>query len=128
MSRRSFFLNPFSWDGSRNLCYWRTFPTRSNPETWIPYRLSELANVNIRIHDASGRQVRALNLGTKPAGNYLSRSQAAYWDGRNDYGEAGFERIVFLHAAGGRISQHPPNESCEISKNTVRTAQKMSKL
>ena len=71
------------------------FPNPFNPETWIPYQLSELAHVNIRIHDASGRQVRTLNLGTKPAGDYLSRSQAAYWDGRNDAGEAVSSGLYF---------------------------------
>ena len=77
------------------------FPNPFNPETWIPYRLSELANVNIRIHDASGRQVRAINLGTKPAGNYLSRSQAAYWDGRNDAGESVSSGLYFYTLQAG---------------------------
>ena len=77
------------------------FPNPFNPETWIPYRLSELANVNIRIHDASGRQVRTLNLGTKPAGNYLSRSQAAYWDGRNDAGESVSSGLYFYTLQAG---------------------------
>lgn len=62
-------------------------PNPFNPETWMPYRLSEFTNVRIRIHDVSGRQVRVLELGANPAGDYLSRSQAAYWDGRNDAGE-----------------------------------------
>ena len=83
------------------------FPNPFNPETWIPYRLSELANVNIRIHDASGRQVRTLNLGTKPAGDYLSRSEAAYWDGRNDAGEAVSSGLYFytLQAGGSRSTR-----------------------
>ena len=77
------------------------FPNPFNPETWIPYRLSELANVNIRIHDASGRQVRTLNLGAKPAGDYLSRSQAAYWDGRNDAGETVSSGLYFYSLQAG---------------------------
>ena len=83
------------------------FPNPFNPETWIPYQLSELANVNIRIHDASGRQVRTLDLGTKPAGDYLSRSQAAYWDGRNDAGEAVSSGLYFytLHAGDSRSTR-----------------------
>ena len=77
------------------------FPNPFNPETWIPYRLSELANVDIRIHDASGRQVRTLELGTKPAGDYRSRSQAAYWDGRNDAGEAVSSGLYFYTMQAG---------------------------
>ena len=77
------------------------FPNPFNPETWIPYRLSELANVNIRIHDASGRHVRTLYLGTKPAGDYLTRSQAAYWDGRNDAGETVSSGLYFYTLQAG---------------------------
>ncbi len=71
------------------------FPNPFNPETWIPYQLSELAHVNIRIHDSSGRQVRTRDLGTKSAGDYLTRSQAAYWDGRNEAGEAVSSGLYF---------------------------------
>ena len=43
--------------------------------------------MRIRIYDALGHLVRELDLGTKLARSYLSKSQAAYWDGRNDRGE-----------------------------------------
>ncbi|MDE0041444.1 MAG: T9SS type A sorting domain-containing protein, partial [Candidatus Poribacteria bacterium] len=77
------------------------FPNPFNPETWFPYRLSELTNVRIRIHDVSGRQVRVLNLGAKPAGDYLSRSQAAYWDGRNDARETVSSGLYFYTLEAG---------------------------
>ena len=77
------------------------FPNPFNPETWIPYQLSELANVDIRIHDATGRQVRTLDLGEKPGGDYLSRSRAAYWDGRNDAGEAVSSGLYFYTLQAG---------------------------
>ena len=63
------------------------YPNPFNPETWIPYQLAEAAHVQIRIYDVAGQLVRTLDLGTKLAGSYLSREQAAYWDGRNDGGE-----------------------------------------
>ena len=71
------------------------FPNPLNPETWIPYRRSELTDVRIQIHDVSGLQVRLLYIGTKPAGDYISRSQAACWDGRNDAGEAVSSGLYF---------------------------------
>ena len=77
------------------------FPNPFNPETWIPYQLMEFAHVNLRIHDASGRQVRTLNLGMKPAGDYLSRFRAAYWDGRNDAGEAVSSGLYFYTLQAG---------------------------
>ena len=64
------------------------FPNPLNPETWIPYQLTETARVRIQIYDVAGRLVRELDLGEKPAGGYLSQAEAAYWDGRNNMGEA----------------------------------------
>ena len=63
------------------------YPNPFNPETWIPYRLASAASVQIHIYDLMGRQVHTLDLGQQPAGAYLSRNRAAYWDGRNVLGE-----------------------------------------
>ena len=65
----------------------QNFPNPFNPETWIPYQLTEDASVAVQIYDAQGIPIRKLDLGHKPAGTYLTRDAAAYWDGRNDYGE-----------------------------------------
>ena len=71
------------------------YPNPFNPETWIPYQLAEAAHVKIHIYDVVGDLVRTLNLGTKSAGNYMSREQAAYWDGRNDMGEEVSSGVYF---------------------------------
>ncbi len=79
---------PTLWGRIRGNALLPNFPNPFNPETWIPYQLAEAAHVRIRIYDIAGHLVRTLDLGTKPAGSYLSRESAAYWDGRNDMGEA----------------------------------------
>ena len=71
------------------------YPNPFNPETWIPYQLTEAAHVKIHIYDVVGNLVRTLNLGTKPVGGYLSREQAAYWDGRNDMEEVVSSGVYF---------------------------------
>ena len=71
------------------------YPNPFNPETWIPYQLSAPANVTISIYAADGRLVRRLDLGHQPAGNYESRSRAAYWDGRNALGEPVASGVYF---------------------------------
>ena len=63
------------------------YPNPFNPETWIPYQLAEDSNITIRIYDASGRMVRTLFTGHQTSGYYLSRGEAAHWDGRNELGE-----------------------------------------
>jgi hypothetical protein len=65
----------------------QNYPNPFNPETWIPFELSQDGPVRLRIFDANGSPVRQLDLGLKPAGRYLSRNRAVYWDGRSDQGE-----------------------------------------
>ena len=64
------------------------YPNPFNPETWIPYHLAREAEVTITIHDTKGTLVRRLALGNQEAGYYSERGKAAYWDGRNERGEA----------------------------------------
>ncbi len=73
----------------------QNFPNPFNPETWIPYQLETAADVTLRIYDTSGSIVRTLNLGFKPQGFYMTRSTAAYWDGRNNLGEQVASGVYF---------------------------------
>ena len=73
----------------------QNFPNPFNPETWIPYQLETAADVTLQIYDTSGNIVRTLNLGFKPQGFYMTRSTAAYWDGRNNLGEQVASGIYF---------------------------------
>ena len=77
------------------------YPNPFNPETWIPYQLAKDAHVRIRIYDALGHLVRELDLGTKLAGSYLSKPQAAYWDGCNDIGEVVSSGVYFYTLEAG---------------------------
>ncbi len=63
------------------------FPNPFNPETWIPYKLAKSTDVTITIYAVNGILVRTLILGHQAAGMYQSRSRAAYWDGKNEFGE-----------------------------------------
>ncbi|MDE0469693.1 MAG: T9SS type A sorting domain-containing protein, partial [Candidatus Poribacteria bacterium] len=71
------------------------YPNPFNPETWIPYQLSEPTAVTLTIHDIQGRVVRDLDLGHQRAGMYHTRSRAAYWDGRNAQGEPVASGVYF---------------------------------
>ncbi|RKU28207.1 hypothetical protein C6499_10300 [Candidatus Poribacteria bacterium] len=78
------------------------YPNPFNPETWIPYQLAAAADAKIRIYAASGELVRTLVLGYQSAGVYQSRSQAAYWDGKNELGEPVASGIYFYTLSAGR--------------------------
>ncbi len=73
--------------GSQENVLLANYPNPFNPETWIPYQLSESSDVNLSIYSVDGKLVRTLDLGYQSAGVYRSKSRAAYWDGRNEFGE-----------------------------------------
>lgn len=75
------------------------YPNPFNPETWIPYRLAENADVTLTIFDSNGVLVRRLEVGYQPAGHYTDRHNAAYWDGCNAGGEPVVSGIYFYELA-----------------------------
>ncbi|MFC1717451.1 T9SS type A sorting domain-containing protein [Candidatus Poribacteria bacterium] len=77
------------------------FPNPSNPEVWIPYQLNTDSQVTIRIYGVTGRLIRTLDLGHRPAGFYASRSKAAHWDGSNEVGERVSSGIYFYSIQAG---------------------------
>ena len=80
------------------------YPNPFNPETWIPYRLAKDAFVTLTIYDRAGQVVRTIDLGHQTAAFYESRSQAIYWDGRNQLGEQVASGVYFYHLSAGDYS------------------------
>jgi hypothetical protein len=66
----------------------QSYPNPFNPETWIPYQLAYDAEVTIRIYNVFGNLVNTLSLGMKEANYYITKNDAAYWDGKNSAGES----------------------------------------
>ncbi|RKU22168.1 hypothetical protein C6503_04165 [Candidatus Poribacteria bacterium] len=77
------------------------YPNPFNPETWIPYQLSEAAEVALTIYDVHGRVVRDIDLGHQHAGHYQTKNRAVYWDGRNAQGEPVASSIYFYTLTAG---------------------------
>ena len=80
------------------------YPNPFNPETWIPYQLAKPAEVTITIYAINGQAVRTLALGHQVVGMYQSRSRAAYWDGKNELGEAVASGLYFYTLTAGDFS------------------------
>jgi hypothetical protein len=59
--------------------------------------LSAPGSLSVAVLDATGRRVRALGLGARPAGEYL-----VTWDGRDASGRRCAAGVYFARAAGGR--------------------------
>ena len=77
------------------------YPNPFNPETWIPYHLANDTDVSLSIYDINGALVRELDLGHQRAGYYTDRSRAAYWDGRNEWGERVASGVYFYQFRAG---------------------------
>ena len=82
----------------------RNYPNPFNPETWIPYRLAEDADVSLTIYDAYGATVRSIDIGHQIAAVYDTRAKAIYWDGRNRFGEQVASGLYFYHLSAGDFS------------------------
>ena len=80
------------------------YPNPFNPETWIPYHLAKDADVALHIYAVNGTLVRTLTLGHQAAGLYQNRSRAAYWDGRNAFGEPVASGVYFYTLTAGDFS------------------------
>jgi len=77
------------------------YPNPFNPETWLPYELAAETAVFIRIYNANGQLVRQLDLGHQQAGSYLDRDEAAYWDGKDEIGQAVSSGVYFYQIKAG---------------------------
>ena len=47
------------------------YPNPFNPESWIPFQLAQDSTVTAKIYDLTGKQIRMIELGHLPAGNYV---------------------------------------------------------
>ena len=77
------------------------YPNPFNPETWIPYQLADAADVTLTIYGADGKLVRSIILGHQSAGVYHRKGRAAYWDGKNDFGERVASGLYFYTLTAG---------------------------
>ena len=80
------------------------YPNPFNPETWIPYELATDTDVRLTIYNTHGVVIRTLELGHQSAGYYTGRDRAAYWDGRNAFGEQVASGIYFYQLETDTLS------------------------
>ena len=55
-------------------------------------------------HAADGKLVRTLGLGRLPSDVYQDKSRAAYWDGKNEHGEAVASGAYFYTLTAGEFT------------------------
>jgi hypothetical protein len=83
----------------------KNYPNPFNPETWIPFLLSDESDVVVRIYDSVGRVIRTVDLGHLRAGYYVDRDRSVYWDGRNEHGEQVASGVYFYQIQAGSFAE-----------------------
>ena len=76
----------------------QNYPNPFNPSTIISYNIPKAGNVQIKIFDALGREVRSLINEDKPAGKYNIA-----WDGRDNYGSRVSSGVYFYTIRSGNF-------------------------
>lgn len=92
------------WGSLRQNVLFQNFPNPFSIETWIPFFLTQSADVAIQIYDIHGQIVRTLKLGRLKARFYNDSTEAAYWDGRNNFGEKVSSGVYFYTLQAGDYS------------------------
>ncbi|MBM3242616.1 T9SS type A sorting domain-containing protein [Candidatus Poribacteria bacterium] len=82
----------------------QNYPNPFNPDTWVPYKLAKDANVVIRIYNTNGKIIRTLRLENQPAGVYVDKERAAYWDGKNERGDKVASGLYFYTLQAGKFT------------------------
>ena len=75
------------WETSSKPNCSKIFPIRSTPKPGYRISWQTMHSWTVDIYDQSGHIVRALDIGQQKSGVYRAKTNAAYWDGRNQNGE-----------------------------------------
>jgi len=81
----------------------QNYPNPFNPDTWLPFKLAQNAQVTISIYDTKGQLLRTIVLGTRNAGIYTTKDRAAYWDGRDSLGEKVSSGVYYYTLQAGEF-------------------------
>jgi len=76
------------------------YPNPFNPITHIDYELSQASHVSLTVHDISGKQIRTLDYGHRPAGRYSMQ-----WDGLDEVSRSVSSGIYFCRLQAQNNSQ-----------------------
>ena len=83
----------------------QNYPNPFNPETWIPFQLSQDAEVRLTIYDVTGKTVMKMELGYLTAGSYSQTERAIYWDGKTEKGEDVSPGTYFYQIQAGSYTE-----------------------
>ncbi|MBU2461792.1 T9SS type A sorting domain-containing protein, partial [bacterium] len=82
----------------------QSYPNPSKDSCYIPFKLSEDADVIVEVYNILGQKVKTIEAGYKKAGSYTKQDRAIFLDGRNDRGDKLSQGLYFINLRAGRYS------------------------
>lgn len=95
---------PITWGVVKENLLWQNFPNPFKLETWLPYQLADDTYVTISIYNAKGQLAHTIDLGKQFAGIYRSKNRAAYWNGKDNFGQSVASGLYFYTLQAGQYS------------------------
>ncbi|MBI4777915.1 T9SS type A sorting domain-containing protein, partial [Candidatus Desantisbacteria bacterium] len=82
----------------------QSYPNPAKDLCYIPFKLSENAEVTVEVYNILGQKVKEINAGYKKAGLYIAREKALSYNLRNDKGDRLSQGLYFIRLTAGKYS------------------------
>ncbi|MFH0774719.1 MAG: T9SS type A sorting domain-containing protein, partial [bacterium] len=82
----------------------QSYPNPSSDSCYIPFKLSEDADVLLEVYNILGQKVKTIDAGYKKAGLYITKEKAILYDTRNDRGDKLSQGLYFISLKAGKYS------------------------
>jgi flagellar hook assembly protein FlgD len=79
----------------------QSFPNPAKDLCYIPFKLSEDAEVTVEVYNILGQRVKEINVGYKRAGLYITKETALFWNLTNDKGQKVAKELYFIKLKAG---------------------------
>ncbi|MFH0775981.1 MAG: T9SS type A sorting domain-containing protein [bacterium] len=82
----------------------QSYPNPSSDSCYIPFKLSEDADVLVEVYNILGQKVKTIDAGYKKAGLYITKEKALFYDTKNDRGDKLSQGLYFISLKAGKYS------------------------
>ncbi len=82
----------------------QSYPNQADNSCYIPFKLSEDSEVTVEVYNILGQKIKEMNMGSRKAGFYTTKTRAIFWDTRNDKGQAVSKGLYFIRLTAGKFS------------------------
>ncbi|MFH0775323.1 MAG: cohesin domain-containing protein, partial [bacterium] len=82
----------------------QSYPNPAKDSCFIPFKLSEDADVTVEICNILGQKVKTIDAGYKKAGLYIAKEKALFCNLRNDRGDKLAQGLYFINLKAGKYS------------------------